>query len=275
VIEELAQAFKTPNYKRQSSEEIHKLDCPQKIKIMKQYLFPLNDRCLHIRRTLDQFYYSTLPGVDARTSDQVVYRFAEKQRKKLEADMETKKHEEVEVQNAKSKLEGMAQKAQAEEERKSQDELRELEQVEESRVFDPLDVLEKGPQITITPIKPNTLHQSRGLGNDIVEGPSVVEKVEKEKVPDELKLWQKPKILMVNQLWMWVIDGGKISSRHILDGTTIDENSDTVITSFPAKSKSSLDDGKGSSTESVFSELDCVDASDYTEGDRLYDSTDI
>jgi hypothetical protein len=75
--------------------------------------------------------------------------------------------------------------------------------------------------------------------------------------------WDPPKVMMVNQLWMWIIDGGKLY-RASHPGSHADILlTDTVITSFPAKSKSEL------------SIIDPADEKDYMEGDDIYDSTDV
>ncbi|KAH0562694.1 hypothetical protein GP486_002637 [Trichoglossum hirsutum] len=156
LIKNLDKAFKDPNYQRPSYQEILKEDpelegpAKTKMRLMRAFLHPENDCCLHIRQTLDQFYYSTLTDVDARTEDQVVYKFAKKQ--------------------AKKEAEG---------------------------------------------------------GNEA-----------------EIS-WDPPKVLMVNQLWMWVV-GGR-----------------TVITSFPAKSKSELPRN------------DSVNEEDRVWGDVIYNTTDI
>jgi hypothetical protein len=81
LIRSLTKAFKTEGYCRPSYKDVDKMNIAPNLKIMTAFLFPDNDRCLHIPRTLDQFYYSTLSQVrtDERTIDQVVYRFAMKQ----------------------------------------------------------------------------------------------------------------------------------------------------------------------------------------------------
>jgi hypothetical protein len=150
LIRSLARAFiKTKNYHRPSYEEIDKLEIVPTLKMMKAFLFPENDRCLHVRRTLDQFYYSTLPQdlADQRTKDQVVYRFAMKQQKKLEEAREAKKRT----------LEAAGMEAAEKETRNS------------------------------------SYDDTKSYKDEIVEQPE----------------WSPPKVMMVNQLWMWVIDGGK------------------------------------------------------------------
>jgi hypothetical protein len=61
LIRSLAKAFKDESYYRLGYEDVDKMKIVPKFKIIKAFLFLENDRCLHIRRTLDQFYYSTLP----------------------------------------------------------------------------------------------------------------------------------------------------------------------------------------------------------------------
>jgi hypothetical protein len=80
--------MKNQGYQRPSGAIIDTLKIPDKMKLMATFLYPVNDRCLHVRRTLDQFYYSTLPEADRRTIDQVVYKFAMKQSRKQEKEQE-------------------------------------------------------------------------------------------------------------------------------------------------------------------------------------------
>jgi hypothetical protein len=195
-----------------------------KLKIMKAFLFPENDRCLHIRRTLDQFYYSTLPQAvaDERTIDQVVYRFAMKQQQK---------HCEEKARNSTRKT------------------LKITETKSGKTSFDDRNSLES--------------QKIQVVMQEIREQQEMEEALEE---PD----WDPPKVMMVNQLWMWVIDGGKVSSTIITEHRLL--NVDTVVTSFPAKLKSDLDRFKERTEEKP---LDGKDASDYTQGDKMYDSTDI
>lgn len=220
MIRSLAKAFKIEGYHRPEYDEVNKMDIAPKLKMMKAFLFPENDRCLHIRRTLDQFYYSTLPQAlaDERTIDQVVYRFAMKQQQKH-----------------------------LEEARQSERKISKITEEEPGKAsFDDRDSL-KSQKIQI-----------------------IEREFREQQKRNEEPPWDPPKIMMVNQLWMWVIDGGKFSDCcHIIELTQI---LDTVVTSFPAKLKSDLDRFKEKSEEKP---LDGKDASDYTQGDKIYDSTDI
>src|SRR5436305_2062569 len=64
------------NYKRPAWEELNKSDEPIKTKLIRAFLF--HNPPLHLRKTLDQFYYNTLPDTetDVRNTDQVVYKYA-------------------------------------------------------------------------------------------------------------------------------------------------------------------------------------------------------
>jgi hypothetical protein len=146
VIKELAEKFRNPFYRRPTPEEIEE-ECEKttKMKILRAFLHPTNDRCLHIRRTLDQYYYSTLIDADERTVDQVVYKFAKKQhQRKLE---ETARAKQEEIERGK------------------------WERSESS-------------------------FRSSRSGAE-------VEDEKRAEVP-----WDPPKVMMVNQLWMWIIDSG-------------------------------------------------------------------
>jgi hypothetical protein len=151
VIRELAEKFRDPFYRRPTPEEIEReLDQSTKLKIIRAFLQPKNDKCLHIRRTLDQYYYSTLPDADERTIDQVVYKFAKKQHnRKME---ETEKAKQKELERSESSLRS-------------------------SR---------SGLDAEIEPIGTDAQDEKR------VEAS-----------------WDPPRVMMVNQLWMWIIDGGE------------------------------------------------------------------
>ncbi|KAE9376667.1 hypothetical protein N431DRAFT_331075 [Stipitochalara longipes BDJ] len=198
VIRELTEKFKNPRYRRPTPEEIdEEQDSTIKLKIMRAFLLPKNDRCLHVERTLDQYYYSTSTDADERTVDQIVYKFAMKQhRMKVEeaekAKLEEKKRERDRIEWRKwERLESFSQSSRSQ--------------------------LDAAPELSV-----------RDTPEERVEAS-----------------WDPPKVMMVNQLWMWIIDN------------------DTVITSFPAKNKSEL------------SMNDRTDTKDYMEGDDIYDSTDI
>jgi hypothetical protein len=159
LMDALSDHIKNRNYERPSGTEIGKLDIPDKMKLMAMFLYPINDRCLHVRRTLDQFYYSTLPEADSRTTDQVVYKFAMKQSQK---------------QEEKDKL------------RKEKD--------EETR--------QKMTQGSIRSYKGGMSNSSGSETSERTRGNGA-------QIENPEPLWDPPKVLMVNQLWLWVINGGR------------------------------------------------------------------
>lgn len=193
VIKELADKFRNPFYRRPTPAMIELEETNLNMKILRAYLHPKNDRCLHVRRTLDQYYYSTLTDADERTVDQVVYKFAMKQHRR--------KMEEAEKAVQEEKKWGREQR--------------------ERRMYERLE---------------SSSRSSRS---------GVVFDEEPEEMQQAEASWNPPKVMMVNQLWLWIIDG------------------DTVITSFPSKSKSDL------------SMDDRANEKDIMEGDDFYDSTDI
>jgi hypothetical protein len=166
LIRSLAKAYKMDGYCRPSYEDVDKMSISPRLKIMKAFLSPANDHCLHIRRTLDQFYYSTLSQArtDERTTDQVVYRFAMKQHQ--------------------SRLE--------------EDRKREGTRFKEN---------EHGKDIA---------HMGTASMGDTESSKSQNFKIVKQDAHEENRQrvgdppWDPPKVMMVNQLWMWVIDGGKL-----------------------------------------------------------------
>lgn len=108
VIKQLAEQFKDSDYQRPSLDEINQLESLPKMRVLRAFLHPAQDSCLHIRRTLDQYYYSTVEDADERTEDQVVYKFAKKQhhrlmQEKIKTEIRRKKREkEREASRAKS-----------------------------------------------------------------------------------------------------------------------------------------------------------------------------
>ena len=161
VIKELADKFRNPFYRRPTPAMIDLEETTLKMKILRAYLHPKNDRCLHVRRTLDQYYYSTLTDADERTVDQVVYKFAMKQHRR--------------------KMEEAAKAVQ--EEKKWGREQR------ERRMYERLESSSRSSQ--------------SGVVFD--EEPEDVQLVEAS--------WNPPKVMMVNQLWLWIIDGGEF--QHV------------------------------------------------------------
>jgi hypothetical protein len=167
LIKKLSEDFKDPSYKRPSCKEIEEVEiekdeisypCPLKRKIIRAFLFPVNDRCLHIRRTLDQYYYNTLSDtdIDQRTPGQVVYKFAKRQHRN-----ELKEKEKADRQKNSTQNNGS---------------LAECKNQNEKHAKEP------------------EWRQSTSPGNSEEE---------------EKQSWDPPKILMVNQLWVWIVDCGK------------------------------------------------------------------
>jgi hypothetical protein len=151
LIRSLTKAFKIEGYCRPSHTDVDKMDIHPNLKIMKAFLFPDNDRCLHIPRTLDQFYYGALSQArtDKKTIDQVVYRFAMKQHhSQVEEERQRERKGDRFVEN---------------------DSMREFS-IEDNWSF------------------------KRQMFEKRSEGPP----------------WDPPKIMMVNQLWMWIVDGGNV-----------------------------------------------------------------
>jgi len=153
VVKELTEKFQNPFYRRPTLEEIEVEETTIKMKILRAFLNPTNDRSLHLRRTLDQYYYSNLADANERTVNQVVYKFAKKQHnKRLDA----------------------AEIAKEQEKEKAR---REREKWEEDYAGWPW------------PSRRRSL-------------------MEMEETVERDVSWDPPKVMMVNQLWMWVIDGG-------------------------------------------------------------------
>jgi hypothetical protein len=127
--------------RRPTPEEIEELEKVEglepKEKLMRAYLHPVKDRCLHIRRTLDQLYYSAIPEATHRTVDQVVVKFARKQQR-MKEDREAKRSE-----------------------------------------------------------------KDQEMGGETAKNLGQSESREQ-------RSWTPPRIMMVNQWWMWKINGGKV-----------------------------------------------------------------
>jgi hypothetical protein len=167
LIRELADEFRDPLYKRPTAEEIEaKEDDTIKMKIMRAFLDPKkNDRCLHVRRTLDQYYYSTLTDADERTVSQVVYKFAKKQH---------------------------CRKIQEAEKTKQEEKKRKAEWMDRTK-WDKSEL---------------SLRSSRSRVDPEIE--ARVFGIQEAKQAEAS--WDPPKVMMVNQLWMWIIDGGRFYS---------------------------------------------------------------
>lgn len=170
LIRELAEKFRDPQYTRPTPEEIEAIDGDTiKMKILRAFLDPRNDRCLHVRRTLDQYYYSTLTDADERTVSQVVYKFAKKQYyRRLEEDERSKQEERK--RKAEKKAEWM-----------------------DRRKWEKSD---------------SSLRSSRSRVSAEFEAMPTVATDAQDPKRDEAS-WDPPKVMMVNQLWMWIIGGGE------------------------------------------------------------------
>lgn len=168
VIKQLAEEFKDSDYERPSCENIKRMEASPKMRVLRAFLYPAMDTCLHIRRTLDQYYYSTVDDADERTADQVVYKFAKKQHQRIleeekKADLRRKKKER---ERREAKEMEMKQRMRRSSESTRSSLKMELEMDSESETENPYERKREPP-------------------------------------------WDPPKVMMVNQLWMWIIDGGK------------------------------------------------------------------
>jgi hypothetical protein len=194
LVEKLASAFKSPTYRRPSPSAIElsepEMDGPSfsktlKRRIMRAFLHPekmddprSKDLYLHIRRTLDQFYYSTVRDADARTKDQVVYKFAMKQ---------DKKEREYTVSDTEHDTEH--------------------------------DSEQSGSEIQDEKYKLNPSGKS-----DKPQDTGSSERNDQHNPQDHVP-WDPPKVLMVNQLWLWVLNGHSggesQSTARCSDGTNL------------------------------------------------------
>ena len=172
VIRELTKKFKDPSYRKPTPEEIEAEETSTKMKLIRAFLEPKNDRCLHVRRTLDQYYYSTSAAADERTVDQIVYKFAMKQHRKT--------LEEAESAELEMKI--------------REREWREYDMKWETTKWDRAD---------------SSSQSSRGR---VVTTPdATVKRTQNEPEGKRVEAsWDPPKVMMVNQLWMWRIDGGRV-----------------------------------------------------------------
>ena len=94
-----------PDYRQLSCEDIEAMqDGSTEMKILRAFLTSVEERCLHIPKTLIQYYYSTLADADESIQDQVVYKFAAKQhRRQTETKMQEREQHEA---RARDRLEG-------------------------------------------------------------------------------------------------------------------------------------------------------------------------
>lgn len=177
VIKQLAEEFKDSDYQRPSLETINQLESAPKMRVLRSFLHPAKDSCLHIRRTLDQYYYSTVEDADERTEDQVVYKFAKKQHHRL-----------------------MEEKLKAEARRKKK------EKEQESNRARSLGESRKRHSRT------DSSESSSKFAFE-VDSSVEIEDESSQKSRNE-QSWDPPKVMMVNQLWMWIVDGGKLCSKY-------------------------------------------------------------
>jgi len=179
VIKELTEKFKDPGYKRPMAEDIEALGWTStEIKLIRAFLQPKNDRCLHIRRTLDQYYYSTSTAADERTVDQIVYKFAMKQHRKQLEEAER------------------AQQAMKIREREWREDMK-----WETTKWDSAESSSHSGRSRVA-----TASDSTGRRTRHEQGERRVE-----------ASWDPPKVIMVNQLWMWIIDGGGFQNGLVND----------------------------------------------------------
>lgn len=174
MIKELAEQFKDPDYQRPSLGTINRIESAPKMKVLRAFLHPARDSCLHIRRTLDQYYYSTIEDADQRTEDQVVYKFAKKQHYRI-----------------------------MEEERKADDRRRrkENERITGRMVERAVETESQRKLHSRSSIESVTAAGETDSALDLDGDGAFRRKSEPS--------WDPPKLIMVNQLWMWIIDGGK------------------------------------------------------------------
>lgn len=126
---------------------------------------PIHDRCLHVRRTLDQFYYNTLPEANSRTTSQVVYKFAKKQTLKQEGKYKPQSVNDEET--GQKMTQGSAR----------------------SHKGDP-------------PEKNQRFNGLVSTSDERTQGKGA-----------QVENWDPPKVLMVDQLWLWVIDNSQSRTR--------------------------------------------------------------
>jgi hypothetical protein len=181
VIKDLAEQFKDPDYIRPTLEMINRAESASKMRVLRAFLHPARDSCLQIRRTLDQYYYSTVEEADQRTETQVVYKFAKKQHQRLME--EEKKAEARRKRKEKERLAQRTRAIQAETERK--------------------------------------LHSHNGSSGSSIKFEVELEPEPEGNAEEPYKRkpeppWDPPKVMMVNQLWMWIVDGGKVWWRDVL-----------------------------------------------------------
>jgi hypothetical protein len=71
------------DYSQLTGGEIHEIEeiehGSMDMKILRVFLTSVEERCLHLPKTLTQYYYVTLADADESFQDQVVYKFALKQ----------------------------------------------------------------------------------------------------------------------------------------------------------------------------------------------------
>jgi hypothetical protein len=94
LVSEVIENARDPGYIRPTPEEIEQMEHSVDMKILRAFLLPAYDRCLHVPKTLNQYYYSTLTDVDESFRDQVVYKFAMKRHENRMEELARAKEEE-------------------------------------------------------------------------------------------------------------------------------------------------------------------------------------
>jgi hypothetical protein len=79
VIREIMDPRNQLDYIEPTAENIEAMGGSTYMKILRAHLAPSRDRCLHISKTLTQYFCFTLDDADESFQDQVVYKFALKQ----------------------------------------------------------------------------------------------------------------------------------------------------------------------------------------------------
>lgn len=174
VINKVTERCRDSNYTRPTPEDIEaEGETNITTKLIRAFLIPRNDRCLHIRKTLHQYYYSTSTVDDERTVNQIVYKFATKQhrRKLLEAE---RAQREIDIWKR-----GRADRMKWE-------------------------ALE-----TMISEKAEPSSHSRRSCEATREDQEVMV-MDRHEPP-----WDPPKVIIVDQLWMWIIDGSRFRNGLI------------------------------------------------------------
>lgn len=155
------------------------------LELLRRYLY--KRRPVHLRRTLDQYYYSHLADTDARDDDQVVMRQFNEDKKclKLQADAQY------------AKL--LQQRKEFQGDKKSTKLRVELEEDELQQIEHPEDIK---PKSTVWQwLKRKLL--ARSQRKKLMEVEDKLHKVDQRLYYDD-----NSPILMIDQLWLWIVDEG-------------------------------------------------------------------